>query len=206
MEKLVDSGLLAGVIDVTTTEVADELVGGVLSAGPDAPRRDRPHAACPMSARAARSTWSTSGRLDTVPERFADRKLHVHNPNVTLMRTTAEECRAHRRLHRRQAQRMRGPGALPDPRRRRVGDRRAGQAVLRSRRPTRRCSTRIDAELPRRHRPQARCACRSHQRPGVRRRAGRRLRRDRRDAARRRRATDSHARIARQTSSSGSAA
>ena len=57
MEKLVDSGLLAGVIDVTTTEIADEIVGGVLSAGPGASRRHRPRAACPTSARAARSTW-----------------------------------------------------------------------------------------------------------------------------------------------------
>ena len=56
MEKLVDSGLLAGVIDVTTTEIADEIVGGVLTAGPSGwtPSRAR---ASPTSARAARSTW-----------------------------------------------------------------------------------------------------------------------------------------------------
>ena len=57
MEKLVDSGLLAGVIDVTTTEIADEIVGGVLSAGPDRLDAIVAHAASPMSARAARSTW-----------------------------------------------------------------------------------------------------------------------------------------------------
>ncbi len=71
MEKLADSGLLAGVIDATTTEIADEVGGGVLSAGPA--RLDaiiaQPHR--PMSARAARSTWSTSGPMDTVPERFS---------------------------------------------------------------------------------------------------------------------------------------
>ena len=57
MEKLVDSGLLAGVIDVTTTEIADELVGGVLPAGPGPLRTRSPARACPTSARAARSTW-----------------------------------------------------------------------------------------------------------------------------------------------------
>ena len=57
MEKLADSGLLAGVIDVTTTEIADEIVGGVLSAGPDAAATSFARRACPTSARAARSTW-----------------------------------------------------------------------------------------------------------------------------------------------------
>ena len=57
MEKLADSGLLAGVIDVSTTEVADEIVGGVLSAGPDAAWTCSHATRCPTSARAARSTW-----------------------------------------------------------------------------------------------------------------------------------------------------
>ena len=59
MEKLADSGLIAGVIDVSTTEIADEIVGGVLSAGPTGSTCSRA-TRCPTSARAARSTWSTS--------------------------------------------------------------------------------------------------------------------------------------------------
>jgi uncharacterized protein (UPF0261 family)/ABC-type branched-subunit amino acid transport system ATPase component len=90
MEKLVDSGLLAGVIDVTTTEVADEIVGGVLSAGPerfDAMIRARVPYVGSCGALDMANFWA----MDTVPERFRGRKLHRHNPNVTLMRTTPEE-------------------------------------------------------------------------------------------------------------------
>jgi len=91
MEKLADSGLLAGVLDITTTEVADEIVGGVLTAGPS--RMD-------VFARSAIPYVGSCGALDmvnfwakpTVPPQFKDRNLHVHNPNVTLMRTTPEEA------------------------------------------------------------------------------------------------------------------
>jgi uncharacterized protein (UPF0261 family) len=91
MEKLVDSGLLAGVIDVTTTEIADELVGGVLSAGPtrmDAMTRARIPYVGSVGAADMVNFWA----MDTVPERFRDRRLYRHNPNVTLMRTTPEEA------------------------------------------------------------------------------------------------------------------
>jgi uncharacterized protein (UPF0261 family)/ABC-type branched-subunit amino acid transport system ATPase component len=91
MEKLVDSGLLAGVIDVTTTEIADELVGGVLSAGPgrmDALTRARIPYVGSVGAVDMVNFWA----MDTVPERFRDRRLYRHNPNVTLMRTTPEEA------------------------------------------------------------------------------------------------------------------
>ena len=91
MEKLVDSHLLAGVLDITTTEICDELVGGVLSAGPE--RMD-------AMARARLPYVGSCGALDmvnfwawdTVPAKFQGRNLYKHNPNVTLMRTTAEEC------------------------------------------------------------------------------------------------------------------
>jgi uncharacterized protein (UPF0261 family) len=91
MEKLADSGLLAGVLDITTTEVTDEIVGGVLTAGPS--RMD-------VFAQAAIPYVGSCGALDmvnfwarpTVPAQFKDRNLHVHNPNVTLMRTTADEA------------------------------------------------------------------------------------------------------------------
>ncbi|MCE9657141.1 MAG: Tm-1-like ATP-binding domain-containing protein [Burkholderiales bacterium] len=93
MEKLADSGLLTGVIDVSTTEIADEIGGGVLSAGPT--RLDvfarRP---LPYVGSCGALDMVNFGAWDTVPERFKGRKLYRHNPTVTLMRTTVEECRA----------------------------------------------------------------------------------------------------------------
>ena len=91
MESLVETGMVAGVLDVTTTEWADELVGGVLSAGPSrleaAARNGVPAIVAP-------------GCLDmvnfmgprTIPEKFSGRVFYSHNPQVTLMRTTASEC------------------------------------------------------------------------------------------------------------------
>ena len=93
MEKLVDSGLVQGVIDVTTTEVADLLVGGVLAC-----TEDRFGAivrtGVPYVASVGACDMVNFGALDTVPERFRGRNLYVHNPQVTLMRTTPEECSA----------------------------------------------------------------------------------------------------------------
>jgi len=92
MEKLVESGLLAGVIDATTTEIADEVGGGVLSAGParlDAIIRSRIPYVGSCGALDVINFWA----MDTVPAQHRGRNLHVHNPNVTLMRTTVEECR-----------------------------------------------------------------------------------------------------------------
>jgi len=91
MESLIETGLVAGVLDITTTEWADELVGGVLSAGPT-----RLEAA----AKAGIPTVVSTGCLDmvnfgapeTVPAKFANRKFYQHNPQVTLMRTTPDEC------------------------------------------------------------------------------------------------------------------
>jgi uncharacterized protein (UPF0261 family) len=92
MEKLVDSRLLTGVIDVTTTEICDLLFGGVLSAGEDRlgaiARTQVPYVGS-TGALDMVNFWA----IDTVPERYRNRKLHRHNPQVTLMRTTAEECR-----------------------------------------------------------------------------------------------------------------
>ncbi len=90
MEKLVDSGLLAGVIDLTTTEVCDLMMGGVFPATDDrfgAIIRTR----LPYIGSVGALDMVNFGSRDTVPERYRGRKLHVHNPQVTLMRTTAEE-------------------------------------------------------------------------------------------------------------------
>jgi uncharacterized protein (UPF0261 family)/ABC-type branched-subunit amino acid transport system ATPase component len=93
MEKLAESGLLAGVIDVTTTEIADEIAGGVLSAGPT--RLDVfARAGVPYVGSCGALDMVNFGAWDTVPERFRSRNLYRHNPNVTLMRTTAGECTA----------------------------------------------------------------------------------------------------------------
>lgn len=93
MEKLVDSGAIEGVVDITTTEVADHLVGGVFSAGEDrlgAIARTK----VPYVGSCGALDMVNFGAMDTVPEKFKTRKLYVHNPQVTLMRTTPEENKA----------------------------------------------------------------------------------------------------------------
>jgi len=90
MEKLVDSGLMAGVIDVTTTEAADFLMGGIFPCCEDrfgAVRRTR--VPCVVSCGAL--DMVNFGAMETVPERYRHRLLYRHNPQVTLMRTTPEE-------------------------------------------------------------------------------------------------------------------
>jgi len=92
MEKLVESGLLAGVIDVSTTEVADEIGGGVLSAG--ATRLDVfARHAVPYVGSCGALDMVNFGAWDSVPERFKSRKLYRHNPTVTLMRTSVDDNR-----------------------------------------------------------------------------------------------------------------
>ena len=92
MEGLVRSGFLAGVLDVTTTELADELVGGVLSAGPD--RLTAAGAAgIPQVVSVGALDMVNFGPRDTVPAPFRDRRLYEHNASVTLMRTSVAECR-----------------------------------------------------------------------------------------------------------------
>ena len=91
MEKLVDGGKLAAIIDITTTEVADALVGGVFPATEDrfgAVIRAR----MPYIGSVGAVDMVNFGPPDTVPERFAGRRFYEHNPQVTLMRTTAGEC------------------------------------------------------------------------------------------------------------------
>ena len=91
MESLVEAGMVSGVLDITTTEWADELVGGVLNAGPTR---------CEAAARGGVPAIVTPGCLDmvnfgeraSVPEKFAGRRFYQHNAQVTLLRTNPEEC------------------------------------------------------------------------------------------------------------------
>jgi uncharacterized protein (UPF0261 family) len=90
MEKLVDSGMFVAVLDMTTTEVADHLVGGVFSAGLDRIGAIA-RTGVPYVGSVGAVDMVNFGALDTVPEKFRDRNLHVHNDQVTLMRTTRDE-------------------------------------------------------------------------------------------------------------------
>ncbi len=92
MEGLVEGGFIKGVLDITTTEWADELAGGVLSAGPhrlEAAGRS----GLPQVVSVGALDMVNFGPPDTVPAKYKDRLFYQHNPTVTLMRTTPEECR-----------------------------------------------------------------------------------------------------------------
>ena len=91
MEGLIRDGLISGVLDITTTELADELVGGVLNAGPDRLTAAASHNV-PQVVSVGATDMVNFWAMDTVPQQFRDRQLYKHNDNVTLMRTTAEEC------------------------------------------------------------------------------------------------------------------
>jgi uncharacterized protein (UPF0261 family) len=114
MESFIRDGLIRGVLDITTTELADELVGGELSAGPDR-----------LTAAGLRSVPQviSLGALDmvnfgpraTVPAKFKDRRFYQHNPNVTLMRTTPEETDQLGKQIAQRASASRGPTAILVP-------------------------------------------------------------------------------------------
>jgi len=93
MEALIDEGLIAGVLDLTTTELADELIGGVLSAGPGR-LSAAGRAGIPQVVSVGATDMVNFHGAETVPSRFHGRKLHRHNEHVTLMRTSPEECAA----------------------------------------------------------------------------------------------------------------
>jgi len=111
MESLISEGLIAGVLDITTTELADELVGGFLTAGPDrltaAGRK-----AIPQVVSVGATDMVNFHAPDTVPARFQGRTFYRHNPNVTLMRTTVEENAAIGADIGRKLARARGPSAV----------------------------------------------------------------------------------------------
>lgn len=90
MEKLLDDGLIGGVIDITTTEVCDHLFGGLLACTDDrfgAVARSQ----APYVASCGALDMVNFGAMDTVPQHYRGRKLYPHNPQITLMRTTVEE-------------------------------------------------------------------------------------------------------------------
>jgi uncharacterized protein (UPF0261 family) len=115
MESFIADGLLAGVLDLTTTELADELVGGILTAG-----RDRLTAAglrgVPQVISLGALDMVNFGPPQTVPEKFRARRLYQHNPNVTLMRTTPEENDELGKEIAHKASAARGPTAVLVPR------------------------------------------------------------------------------------------
>jgi uncharacterized protein (UPF0261 family) len=90
MEGLVRDGLIAGVLDITTTELADELAGGILTAGPDR-LTAAGLAGVPQVVSLGALDMVNFGPRDTVPDWYKHRLLYQHNPTVTLMRTTPEE-------------------------------------------------------------------------------------------------------------------
>ena len=139
MEKLVEDRLITGVIDISTTEVCDLIAGGILSAGEE--RLDAIiRTGVPYVGSCGALDMVNFGAHDTVPDRYKDRNLYRHNPQITLMRTTRGRMRANRHVHRGQAQRLPGPRSIPDSRAWRVRARHRRQARSTTRPPTRCCS------------------------------------------------------------------
>jgi len=102
MESLVDAGMIVGVLDLTTTELADELVGGVFSAG-ESRLTAAGRAGIPQVISFGALDMVNFGPVESVPAEFRERNLHVHNASVTLMRTSVDESRV---LGRRIAERL----------------------------------------------------------------------------------------------------
>jgi uncharacterized protein (UPF0261 family) len=108
MEQLIQDGAFRGVLDITTTELADELVGGVLSAGPHrleaAGLKSIPQVVCPGAI-----DMVNFGPMDSVPSHFQGRALYAHNSTVTLMRTSPQECAEIGRISAAKLNAARGP-------------------------------------------------------------------------------------------------
>ena len=97
MESLIESGMISGVLDITTTELADEIAGGTLTAGPS-----RLEAAAKAGIPAVIAPGCTDivnfGAPDTIPKQYLDRKLFVQNPELTLMRSNTRKPQISARL------------------------------------------------------------------------------------------------------------
>jgi len=111
MEALISDGFIVGVADITTTEWADELVGGVLSAGSER-LEAAAKAGLPQVVSLGALDMVNFGPIETVPQRFRGRLLYKHNPTVTLMRTTPEECAELGRIIAQKLNGATGPTAL----------------------------------------------------------------------------------------------
>jgi uncharacterized protein (UPF0261 family) len=116
MESFIQDGMISGVLDITTTELADELVGGELTAGPDRLTAASLHGVPQVISLGALDMVNFGPRA-TVPEKFRDRRFYQHNPNVTLMRTTPEENDRLGREIAQKASAAKGPTAVLVPRR-----------------------------------------------------------------------------------------
>lgn len=116
METLIEDGLVAGVLDITATEWADELVGGILSAGPER-LEAAGRAGVPAIVTPGCLDMVNFGARDTVPLEFEGRNFYIHNPQVTLMRTTPEECAVLGRILAEKVNAYRGPLTVLLPKR-----------------------------------------------------------------------------------------
>jgi uncharacterized protein (UPF0261 family) len=115
MESLIEDGEIDGVLDITTTEWCDELVGGVLSAGPTR-LEAAAKAGIPQVVSVGALDMVNFGPRETVPARFENRNLYIHNPTVTLMRTSKEEMSELGRILADKVSQARGPCAVFIPR------------------------------------------------------------------------------------------
>jgi uncharacterized protein (UPF0261 family) len=111
MEKLLEAGYAVGSLDVTTTEFCDQVAGGVLAAVPE--RLESAGAAgIPQVVSLGALDMVNFGPMESVPERYRGRNLYVHNPTITLMRTTPDECREIARIVARKLNAATGPTVL----------------------------------------------------------------------------------------------
>jgi len=110
-EALISDGVFDGIVDATTTEWCDELVGGVLSAGPE--RLDAAaKKGIPQIVSLGALDMVNFGPRDTLPAKFEKRNIYIHNPEVTLMRTTPEECAKLGEIIAKKLNKTTGPTAL----------------------------------------------------------------------------------------------
>ena len=111
MEELIKAGFITGSLDVTTTEFCDEVAGGVLAAVPDR-LESAGRLGIPQVVSLGALDMVNFGPMETVPERYRDRNLYVHNPTITLMRTTPDECRQIAEIIARKLNAANGPTVL----------------------------------------------------------------------------------------------
>lgn len=114
METLIESGMVDGILDITTTELADELVGGVLSAGPHR-MEAAAKAGVPTVVAPGCMDMVNFGEKEAVPKKFSGRNFYIHNPQVTLMRTNSEECAELGRILAEKSNGYRGPITIMIP-------------------------------------------------------------------------------------------